>query len=93
MTRNPTPTSLVLPREPRPHFEAVPELQTRILAAMRSLGREPSLERIARKAQLTTEARGRDVILTPESIEAFNGLIRRGKIRSGSRGGWRLVGR
>jgi hypothetical protein len=69
------------------------ELSARILTAMQGLGREPDLSRIVQKAGLPTEALGREVILTPESVEAFNGLIRRGKIRSGSRGGWRLVGR
>lgn len=75
-------------------IEAAPELQQRIVRAMETLGREPDLWRIARKANLPTEDVGRGrVKLAAESIAAFDGLLKAGRIRHGSRGGLRLVGR
>lgn len=73
--------------------ESASALQQRILAAMESLGREPDLERIVRKAALPVEADGRLGKLAPEAVAAFDDLVKSGRIRCGTRGGWRLAGR
>lgn len=82
------------PERPAPVYSGLPAdpkaLEGRILQAMRELGREPDLSRIARKADLPTVQEAGRVRLAEEAVAAMNALLKRRAILPGTRGGFRL---
>ncbi|HEU4751566.1 MAG TPA: hypothetical protein VFU47_00580 [Armatimonadota bacterium] len=73
---------------PRPAEPTLAEIETKILAAVRELGREPTLERIARKAGVRLQT-ARDV---NRFFDALDRLIARRELIHGTHGGLRLPG-
>jgi hypothetical protein len=81
----------------RPKVEAhsvppakIRELKERIVAAMRNLGREPMLEKVAVRACLPRRETADTFELLPESLAALEELIAEGVLTGGTRGGLRL---